>query len=514
MTRRMIRKTAERSQSQRVRVDPVEWAARRKKAMALAKSLREERKYGIQEINRTTKNSLPNDEGSFSNELGSELIASPRSKAVVTPLTEDDDTAAEEKSGQGSNHPVLVEDEYCRPLSSSLSSADTSILDNNSNEKTQNRIKTGHSEISSNAPSSSCGAAMSPAGSPEPRQYHPMNQQSGILLPSIEQDRSNTHNRCDTLLLSSSKRILQRVEGTQEMNNQMVANLSRSCSSDIIPSAPTSLKSTEMPKLSRARRRLQTALLYPLTEDTFNEAGKLSLLQQRLMFRRKRAGHSSLNGDMPATPRGKMKKKPPWVNAFDAPPLVDDTSGSPVIAKFQHNICMEKSHPPEASSVEPIDPSRLGLESPVQKYGMEAISTSNNDTTNAHAPNLSELDEYVEIKRIHCDKCGKSFAPEVHEKICKLGKCIKMFKSKRKVFSSAKMRIMGNPHLNTTEKAAVIDSRRKIVMEKKAGGGSFKRNQKHDGKWKAQSAEFREAMKANRLIAKAKKEGKPAHYYL
>jgi len=511
----MIRKTAERSQSQRVRVDPVEWAARRKKAMALAKSLREERKYGIKEMNRTAKNSLPNDKGSFSNELGSELIVSPRSKVVVTPLTEDDDTATEEKSGQGSNHQFLVEDEYCRPLSSSLSSADTSILDNNSNVKTKNRKKLGSSGISSNAPLSSCGAAMSPAGSPAPRQYHPMNQQSGILLPNIEQNQNNAHNRCDTLLFSSSKRILQRVEGTsQEMNNQMVAHLSRSCSSDIIPSAPTSLKSTEMPKLSRARRRLQTALLYPLTEDTFNEAGKLSLLQQRLMFRRKRVGHSNLNGHMPAAPRGKMEKKPPWVNTFDAPPFVDDTSGSPIIAKFEHNICTEKSHPPETFTVEQIDSSRLSVESPVHKYGMGTISTSDNDITKAHGPNLSELEEYVEIKRIQCDKCGKSFAPEVHEKICKLGKCIKMFKSKRKVFSSAKMRIMGNPHLNNTEKAAVIDSRRKIVMEKKAGGGSFKRNQKHDSKWKAQSTEFREAMKANRLIAKAKKEGKPAHYYL
>lgn len=62
----------------------------------------------------------------------------------------------------------------------------------------------------------------------------------------------------------------------------------------------------------------------------------------------------------------------------------------------------------------------------------------------------------------------------------------------------------------------VIQNQKKVAKElakKKRNGGVSKRSKK-SGKWKEESASLRDAMKANRLIAKAEREGKPAHYYL
>lgn len=62
----------------------------------------------------------------------------------------------------------------------------------------------------------------------------------------------------------------------------------------------------------------------------------------------------------------------------------------------------------------------------------------------------------------------------------------------------------------------VIQNQKKVAKElakKKRNGGVSKRSKKNS-KWKEESASLRDAMKANRLIAKAEREGKPAHYYL
>jgi conjugal transfer/entry exclusion protein len=53
----------------------------------------------------------------------------------------------------------------------------------------------------------------------------------------------------------------------------------------------------------------------------------------------------------------------------------------------------------------------------------------------------------------------------------------------------------------------------KELAKKKKSGGVSKKLKKRS-KWQQESNALREAMKANRLIAKAEREGKPAHYYL
>lgn len=76
------------------------------------------------------------------------------------------------------------------------------------------------------------------------------------------------------------------------------------------------------------------------------------------------------------------------------------------------------------------------------------------------------------------------------------------------------MRILNNSHLQPEEQRIVVSGRKKVVAElrqKARGKSSIKRA---EPSWRQQSKEFREAMKANRLIEKAQREGKPAHYYL
>lgn len=75
------------------------------------------------------------------------------------------------------------------------------------------------------------------------------------------------------------------------------------------------------------------------------------------------------------------------------------------------------------------------------------------------------------------------------------------------------MRIVNNTHLQPEEQRVVISGRKRVVAElrKKAKGI---RSAKRSENWRKQSDDLREAMKCNRLIAKAKREGKPSHYYL
>ena len=124
-----------------------------------------------------------------------------------------------------------------------------------------------------------------------------------------------------------------------------------------------------------------------------------------------------------------------------------------------------------------------------------------------------DADSVVNIELVECEECGRSFAPKIFEKHWNDGqpRCLAAAK-KRTVFNSAKARISNNEALNAEEREGVLAANKRAAKEmrrKKRKGGS-----KKNSKWKAQSQEFREAMKANRLIAKAESEGRPGDYYL
>lgn len=150
-------------------------------------------------------------------------------------------------------------------------------------------------------------------------------------------------------------------------------------------------------------------------------------------------------------------------------------------------------------------------------HGDDANSPENQkypETTYCQSTNEEE-----NIELIYCEHCGKSYAPETSKKFCQSfdeegnPKCLRLKHKKRKAFNSAKMRIVNNTHLQPEEKRVVISGRKKVVAElrKKVKGI---RSKKRNENWKKQSDDLREAMKCNRMIAKAKREGKPAHYYL
>jgi hypothetical protein len=83
------------------------------------------------------------------------------------------------------------------------------------------------------------------------------------------------------------------------------------------------------------------------------------------------------------------------------------------------------------------------------------------------------------------------------------------------VFNSAKIRIQGNEHLDKDAQKMAIKARVEVVKEKKAVEAGIKPKKKvKDDKWKKESEDFRNAMRDNRLMAKAKAEGKPITYYL
>lgn len=128
-----------------------------------------------------------------------------------------------------------------------------------------------------------------------------------------------------------------------------------------------------------------------------------------------------------------------------------------------------------------------------------------------------EEEEYVEIETIKCGSCGRSFGRPAYEKHFDADgnpKCETKFNNKRKVFNSAKARIKNNNHLSKEEQKVVIDGRKKVVKELRAKSNGTARPKKSSDKWRKESDSFREAMRANRLMAKAQKEGKPVDYYL
>jgi hypothetical protein len=123
-------------------------------------------------------------------------------------------------------------------------------------------------------------------------------------------------------------------------------------------------------------------------------------------------------------------------------------------------------------------------------------------------------------EQIACNDCGKSFAPATYEKLCKQYnnkgelKCVAMYCKKRKVFNSAKVRIQGNEHLDKDAQKMAIKARVEVVKEKKQAEQGIVKKKVKDDKWKKESEDFRNAMRDNRLMAKAKAEGKPITYYL
>lgn len=95
---------------------------------------------------------------------------------------------------------------------------------------------------------------------------------------------------------------------------------------------------------------------------------------------------------------------------------------------------------------------------------------------------------------VPCPDCGRSFAPESFQKHAKI--CKKVFASRRRVFDSSKKRIEGIPELKTL-----------VEQQKRTKGKKPAAPETQASKWKEQSKQFREAMRAAREYAQAKESG-------
>lgn len=118
-------------------------------------------------------------------------------------------------------------------------------------------------------------------------------------------------------------------------------------------------------------------------------------------------------------------------------------------------------------------------------------------------------DSQGDISMQHCKSCDKAFAPPTFQKLCAAldhdgqPRCVKIYNQKRKVYNSAKTRIKNNTALNAEEQKVVIAGRKRVVSEMKAKKSGKKRSNKNkNSKWKEESKQFREAMKANREWAR------------
>ena len=201
---------------------------------------------------------------------------------------------------------------------------------------------------------------------------------------------------------------------------------------------PQKSDSSVKSKLSRPRQKLQNALLYPLTEETFNETGKLSLLQQRLLFRRNKCNwvrrstlqvsHMSNNTPDSTTPII-------YPNTMN-----HDTSFDVQIKKNQKETIETLGSCNNENSIETnyLTHGNDPIIDNITKHSSKGLSTS--------------IEEYKEIQLIHCSICGKSYSREVYERRCKVGKCKLLANQKRKVFSAARARITSNSHLSEREK--------------------------------------------------------------
>jgi len=110
-----------------------------------------------------------------------------------------------------------------------------------------------------------------------------------------------------------------------------------------------------------------------------------------------------------------------------------------------------------------------------------------------------------------CRTCGRTFNAQALAKHTKV--CEKVFIKKRKQFNVVEARVAG------TEAAKYVDVKRGVPKSELRGGPQKPQpvnrgggNQKGGGngkmaKWKMQSEQLRQAMKANRMIAEAKARG-------
>ena len=231
---------------------------------------------------------------------------------------------------------------------------------------------------------------------------------------------------------------------------------------------------------SKSRRKALQAYLESrqVQEYKEGECEKTAILRQRLVARRrKRQG-----GVPPAESKTRIPSKSS--TSYNQPALVD--SSRAMLERLDPNDFTAKDF--------------LGTQA--KSPGKDRAPISYNHNATATDENDDEA-SIVNIELIQCDCCKRSFAPKIYEKHFAANgepKCLSAMEKKRTVFNSAKARIQNNNNLNSGEQLAVLQANKNAIRELRRRKSSKKRGSKpkRNSKWREESNQFREAMRANR----------------
>ena len=209
------------------------------------------------------------------------------------------------------------------------------------------------------------------------------------------------------------------------------------------------------------------------------ECEKTAILRQRLVARRRKR-----QGDLPAA-ESKTRIPSKSSTSYNQPALVEETSRT-MLERLDPNDFTAKDF--------------LGTQA--KSPGKDRAPISYNHNATASDENDDEA-SIVNIELIQCDCCKRSFAPKIYEKHFAANgepKCLSAMEKKRTVFNSAKARIQNNNNLNSGEQLAVLQANKNAIRDLRRRKSSKKRSSKpkRNSKWREESNQFREAMRANR----------------
>jgi len=208
------------------------------------------------------------------------------------------------------------------------------------------------------------------------------------------------------------------------------------------------------------------------------ECEKTAILRQRLVARRRKR-----QGGVP--PSESKTRTPKSSTSYNQTALVEDSSRT-MLERLDPNDFTAKDFLGTQAKSPGKDRSPIS-------YNHPSATTSEND----------DEASVVNIELTQCDCCKRSFAPKIYEKHFDANgepKCLSAMEKKRTVFNSAKARIQNNSNLNSGEQLAVLQANKNAIREIRRRKSSKKRSSKpkRNSKWREESNQFREAMRANR----------------
>ena len=247
------------------------------------------------------------------------------------------------------------------------------------------------------------------------------------------------------------------------------------------------------------------------------DCAKLTILRHRLVARRRKREMSNKAGSKGRIIQSSQSQRSISTRAESSPS--NDSRSGEISRSDENSRSGEGLNPNDFTAGDfqraPSRPNgyKDSMASPpeMQSHKLEPTSMDKSQTSDVENEKVNDGDDdeasVVNIELIQCDCCKRKFAPKIYEKHFDSDgqpKCAKVADKKRPVYNGAMVRIANNDNLNKEEQMLAL----KVSQNNKAP----KKKSKKGSKWREESVAFREAMKANRLVSEAeKKEEVPRH---